>query len=183
MADNVGAGDGGTGDAQAPNQPGQVTDQAALAQIHAETAQANATASQNDPEDGGGIDIRTAQAKIHAAQAAEAAAVGSGFKFTPEQIETQLKQCADLSAQYSNALGNARRAHIAVQPPAPDAAGSVLQAGQTQQSLANLEVVIQSQIDFLTNWQNTLSKVKANYLQNEHVNESQWQQLAKGLQA
>jgi hypothetical protein len=169
MADNTGA--------QAP-------DPATLAQIRSETAQANATASRNDVEDGrGGIDIRTGQARIHAAQVAEAAAVGSGFKFTPEQIETQLKQCQELSSQYGQALLKAQRAYASVHPPAPDAAGSVLQANQTQQSLDNLKGVIQSQLDFLANWQNTLAKVKANYLQNEHMNESRWRQLAKGLQA
>lgn len=166
MADNTGA-----------------PDPATLAKIRSETAQANATASRNDIEDGrGGIDIRTAQARIDAAQAAEAAAVGSGFKFTPEQIETQLKQCADLYNQYNLALTKAERAYASVHAPAPDAAGSALQANQTQQSLANLQGVIESQIQFLTHWLQTLITVKNRYLQNEHMNESQWQQLAKGLQ-
>ncbi|HEY3750567.1 MAG TPA: hypothetical protein VGL80_15340 [Pseudonocardiaceae bacterium] len=169
MADNTGA--------QAP-------DPATLAQIRSETAQANATASRNDVEDGrGGIDIRTAQARIHAAEVAEAAAVGSGFKFTPEQIETQLRQCKELALQYYQARGKAERAGLELHAPAPDTAGSVLQASQTQQSLANLRVVIQSQIDFLTKWQNTLTAVKTRYLQTEHLNETQWQQLARGLQA
>jgi purine nucleoside permease len=169
MADNTGA--------QAP-------DPATLAQIRSETAQANATASRNDIEDGrGGIDIRTAQARIHAAQVAEAAAVGSGFKFTPEQIETQLTQCQELIFQYNQALLKARRAYVSVHAPAPDEAGSVLQANQTQQSLTNLHGVIESQVQFLEKWHNTLTEVKAKYLQTEQGNESRWQQLAKGLQA
>ncbi|HYS40943.1 MAG TPA: hypothetical protein VEO01_35470 [Pseudonocardiaceae bacterium] len=116
---------------------------------------------------------------MHAEQVATTAAIGAGFEFTPEQIETQLTQCQELSFQYRDALKNAERAETAVHEPAPDQAGSVLQANQTKQSLSNLQDVIRSQINFLTHWQNTLTQVKANYLQNEHLTEGQWQGLAQ----
>ncbi|HEX5406757.1 MAG TPA: hypothetical protein VFX16_31160 [Pseudonocardiaceae bacterium] len=168
MADNTGTGD-------------QVPDPTVLAQITTEVAQARATDLRNDLEDStGAVNIRTAQAKLHTTQAATTAAIGSGFTFTPEQIETQLTQCQDLYVQYVKASTTAQRAEAAVHAPAPDTAGSMLQANQTQQSLTNLKGVIQSQLDFLKNWQHTLSAVKARYLQTDHLSESQWQQLAKG---
>jgi hypothetical protein len=158
-----------------------ISSPAALAQISAESSVAAATAQRADPEDPGtgGINPRTVQAKLRAAQAATTVAVGAGFVFTPEQIQTQLAQCQELSIEYGLALRKAQQAEQVVHSPAPDPAGSVLQANQTRQSLSNLTGVIQNQIDFLRNWQNTLARVKATYLRNEHLTEAQWQGLAR----
>ena len=60
-------------------------------QIHAETAQEQAIAQANDPEDPGtdGINPRTARARIRHAQAATVAANGAGFQFTPDEVPGQ----------------------------------------------------------------------------------------------
>jgi hypothetical protein len=160
-------------------------DPALVAQIQSETAQAQATTRANDPEDPatGGINARTAQAKIRHAQATDAAAVGAGFEFTPEQIETLLPQCNDLRTQFEWARYKAQEAAQSVQPPAPDEAGSVLAANQIKQSLTNFVGVAQSQVDFLAWWEHELIRAKQDYLQTEHLTEEQWQRLAKGLDA
>jgi hypothetical protein len=167
-----------TGDGQPPPDP------ALTAQIQAETAQAQATDRANDPEDPstGGIDPRTAQAKLHHAQTATAAATGAGFEFTPEQVDTQLKHCQNLLNDLRNDLQDAQAANEGVYEPAPDAA-SVAQADAVRNMMANAVNVIKADIAYVKNWQNQLNAARENYLTTEHLSEEQWNRLALGLQA
>jgi hypothetical protein len=154
------------------------------AQIQAEGTQATSTADANDPEDPGvgGINARTGLAKLKHAQAVTAAAVGSGFQFTPEQIETQLKHCAEQIRDLNDDLRTAQAAVIAVHSPAPDSA-SVAQADAVKQMMENAVTVIRADITYLTDWQSKLVAAKNDYLTNEHLTEQHWQGLARGSQA
>ena len=159
-----------------------MSDQAAVDQIGAETAQASANQQRSDIEarDGGGINPRIAAAQLQSIQQQTAAAIGKGFQFTPEQIEAQLvhasRQLADLNHDRTMAQG----AEQAVHSPAPDLA-SVAQADAVRRMMANTRNVIESHIGYLTAWQTSLNQAKANYLTTERVTEAQWQRLAKGL--
>ena len=151
-------------------------------QVRAESAQATATARAGDPEDGhtGGIDPRTAEARLHHTQTAETAAVGPGFQFTPEQIDLQLHQCQQHLADLNNDLQLARHTVDVVHEPAPDGA-SVTQAAAVRSMLINTISVIQADIAYLTDWQQRLTAAKQNYLTTEQVTEQQWTRLTQGL--
>jgi hypothetical protein len=179
--DTTHGGTNGTGDTGASAPP---PDPALIAQIRAETAQADATAAANDPEDPGtgGISARTAQAKIHHAQQATVAAVGAGFECSPEQIETLVPQCDELIYDFEQDQRDARAAIAAVYPPAEDE-GSVMYTNKLKQSLTNLVGVYDSQINYVKWWKNTLLQAKQTYMHNEQITEEQWQRLAKGMQA
>lgn len=159
-----------------------VSDQQATTEIANETAAADAADKRDDPRDPitGSVDIRTFSATLEAGRAATTAAIGKGFAFTPEQIQTQLDRCQSLSGDWHQALHQAQSAEQSIYAPAPDPAGSVTQTNQAQQSLVNLVGVIASQIDFLTNWQDVLKQAKANYIRTERLTEGQWRRLAAG---
>lgn len=151
-------------------------------QVRAESAQATATARAGDPEDGhtGGIDPRTAQARLHHTQTAETAAVGPGFQFTPEQIDLQLHQCQQHLTDLYEDLATASRAMDTVHEPAPDGA-SVTQANAVRGMLNNTVAVIRADIAYLADWQSRLTAAKQNYLTTEHLSEQQWTGLAQEL--
>ena len=134
MADSAGATSGGSVTDSVGG--AQMSDQAAEAQIDAESSQAAAIAQKSDPEDPatGGINPRTAEAKMQAAQVATTAAIGAGFEFTPEQVEVQLAHCQQQLNELNNDLTNAQEAVQAVREPAPDAA-SVAQADAVRNML------------------------------------------------
>jgi hypothetical protein len=105
---------------------------------------------------------------------------GGGFTFTPEQIERQLRGCAELLRHYDHARYTALNSAAALHPPAPDELGSVLQADATRQCLLDLAATAHDQLTYLDAWQHTLADVKNAYLRNEHLTEAQWQRLAGG---
>jgi hypothetical protein len=163
---------------------GQAPDPTLVGQIQDEAAQAQATAQANDPEDPGtgGINPRTVQAKLHAAQVATGAATGPGFEFTPEQVGLQLRHCEGQINDLRWDLGLARQAVAAVHEPAPDPA-SVAQADAVRNMLESTFEVINADIAYLTDWQNKLLAAKQNYMTTENLSEQQWTRLSQGLQA
>ncbi|MGH3623049.1 MAG: PE domain-containing protein [Sciscionella sp.] len=106
--------------------------------------------------------------------------VGSGFQFSPEQIATQLKHCQQLKEDL-----RADQVCIMqieeVDPPAPDKAGSALQAKSFHKLGVDLMKRNHSQIEFLEQWARRLADAKRDYMQQEHVTEHQWNRLARGL--
>jgi hypothetical protein len=158
------------------------SDQQTTRQIADEVTAARAADERGDPRDPvtGSINLHTFSAKIKDAEAATRTAIGAGFAFTPDQIQTQLSKCQSLSKDWYEALQLAQSAEQSIYAPAPDMPGSVSQMNQTRQSLINLVGVINSQIGFLSSWQAALSQAKDNYMKSEQLNEHQWQWLASG---
>ena len=137
-------------------------------QIKDEQAQASATAAAEDPEDpSGGINPRTFDARIRAAHQAAQQAIGTGYQFSPAQIEKNIADATDLIHLYRADQNKILRI-IAVKPPAPDPA-SVAHAAELsnrgQQAMARNE----SQINFLTAWIQRLQNAKTAYLSQEHL--------------
>lgn len=122
-----------------------------------------------------------AMAPINLAGAAIAmSGVGSGFQFSPEQIATQQKRCQQLKEDLR--ADQFRIMQIGeVDPPAPDKAGSVLQAESFRKLGVDLMKRNHSQIEFLEQWARRLADAKRDYMQQEHVTEPQWDRLARGL--
>jgi metal-dependent amidase/aminoacylase/carboxypeptidase family protein len=115
-----------------------------------------------------------------ASQRETTAAIGSGFQFTPEQIEKLIKQCQDLIDQYKNDRRDMLQI-ARVTPPSPDEAGSVTHAMALTKWAENLLKLSESDIQFLEQWKNTLTQAKQRYMETEHVTADQWTRLAKGL--
>ena len=179
-------GDGaGGGPSPNPTVDGQTpADPNLLAQIQAETLQADSTSQANDPEDPGtgGIDPRTVGAKLRNAQAATTAAIGGGFQFTPEEVDAQLKLCEAQINDLRSDLQDAQQAVQQVHEPAPDDA-SVTQANAVKNMLNNVIEVMNGNITYLADWQNKLAAAKQTYMTNEHLTATQWIRLTQGLQA
>lgn len=177
---------GGTGVTPVPSGGGVSTafDPRLVDQIDAEAAQAEATSRAIEPEDPGtgGINPRTAHAKLQHAQAVAAAATGAGFEFTPEEVELQLRHCQEQLRDLNDDLQSAQYAKAAVHEPAPDAA-SVAQANAVRDMFSSTIDVINADIAYLANWQSQLNAAKQNYMNTERLTEQQWTKLSQGLQA
>jgi hypothetical protein len=113
---------------------------------------------------------------------ATTAAIGKGFQFTPDQIETQLAHASQQLVDLNSDKRAAQLAAQAVRPPAPDQASTAQSAG-VRQMLLDTATVIDSHINYLSTWQASLKQAKANYMTTEHVTEEQWHRLSKGLDA
>lgn len=105
------------------------------------------------------------------------------FAMSPEQLDAQIKQRQQVILDLQSDQQAASAARLAVQPPAADPAGSVMQANAFKDSLAALRDQIQADIQTVTQWLNTLTTAKRNYMEQEHVTEDQWKRLALGLEA
>jgi hypothetical protein len=176
--------DGGVDPSTAGGGNGPVSDGTAVGQIKQDTAFEAANADRDDIEsrDGGGINPRLAAAQMRGVAQMTTAAIGRGFQFTPDQIETQLahanRQLNDLNFDRRAA----QQAAQGVRPPAPDQASTAQSAGVAQM-LVDTAAVIESHINYLTTWRTSLNQAKANYMTAERVTEEQWHRVAKGLDA
>jgi hypothetical protein len=128
----------------------------------------------------GWIEGERARARGRDPYTPQAEPTGGGFAFTPEQIEHQLRGCAELLRHYEHARYTALNSAAALHPPAPDEPGSVLQADATRQCLLDLADAAHDHLTYLTAWWHTLDDVKNAYLRSEHLTETQWQRLAGG---
>jgi hypothetical protein len=182
MSDDTGAGSTVTnGD---PTGGSQVSDQTALAQLNAESAQAAATAKQESPPENGmgWVNPRAVELDTQHVQAAAAAATGAGFEFTPEQVDTQITHCTQQLNDLNVDLRSAQEAERAVHPPAPDAA-SVAQAAAVKNMLTETVAAIQADIAYLSQWQSTLNQAKARYMETEQLTADGWTRLSNGVQS
>lgn len=162
-----------------PNVSLPVADQATVREIQGEENQAIHTEVQQVVSVVSGMFNPAAEA---AQQARTAAGMGKGFQFTPEQIEDQLKQCSALVEDFRHDQRDIR-VIMAVKPPSPDEAGSVLHANAVRKFGQDLWKRNLSQIQFLTDWMNKLNQAKQAYMENEQLSEAQWNSLAKRLSA
>jgi hypothetical protein len=131
-------------------------------------------------------ELGTRPADLAASQGWQAAArvpanVAGGYKFSPAQIEDQLRQCADLMhGLQQEDLVHARKIAFA-QPPAPDTVASVPQAQAVSALGHRLIQRIQNQIKFVSDWQSQLQQVRQNYLDQEGRTVADWKGLSGGL--
>lgn len=162
----------------------QLQDGMALAQLNDESAQLAAAAKQDGPPENGmgWANPRAVMLDTEKAQAAAAAATGAGFEFTPEQINTQLAHCKQQLNDLQNDLQDAEQAEAAVHPPAPDDA-SVAQANAVRNMLSETVASIKADINYLSQWQETLTQAQARYIQTEQLTTDEWNRLANGVQS
>jgi hypothetical protein len=157
-------------------------DKARLAtEIQAESRAADANTAAADPEDPGtgGINPRTYEAKLRNAKATAAAAIGAGYEFSPEQIDKCISDAKDLINQFTHDWQYIYTI-IDVKPPAPDPV-SVQHAKALSNWGKQLMARNQSQIRFLDAWLESLQNAKTNYMNQEHLSETQWHRLTLGL--
>lgn len=115
-----------------------------------------------------------------ALRAQATAAMGRGYVFSPVQVDGLVRRAQDQSDRlrsYQQMIEPIQRIDLA---PAPDQAGSVMQASAVTKSFENLNTRIKSQINFLTDWINKLNRAKQNYMQQEHLTEEEWKNLTLG---
>lgn len=110
----------------------------------------------------------------------DAAAIGNGFQFTPEQIENLIGHAQRLIEQCQTDRADIERIML-VKPPSPDEAGSVLHAGTLSKWGKNLMRLSEADLAFLNSWLTTLTQAKQRYMETEHMSAEQWAKLAKGM--
>lgn len=161
------------------------SDQTYVQEIGVEQAQQAAVTQANNVETagGGGLNGRTYLAQERFVEQRAAAAIGGGFQLPPSQLQDQLRRSQELRNVYVSALQDAEQARQAVHEPAPDQAGSVLQATQARASLTNLTSVIQSHVAYLTQWSDALATAQQNYLRTEQGIQGQSTSLQRELNA
>ena len=116
-----------------------------------------------------------------AEQAKTAVGTGNGYVFTPEQVDNLLTSAQALRDKFQGYRQKVQPFKVMDLAPAQDEAGSVMQANAVKKSFANLQTRIESQIAFLTSWTNAVTAAKQNYMEQEHLTETQWTRLAQGL--
>jgi hypothetical protein len=175
---------------EAAGQP-PVTDQQVQQQLAAERPQVDAYRDQvvgrqvvNTVVAAFSEELGTSPAEVAAAQAAQAAppvGAGGGYRFSPEEIELQLRKCDELiHGLRQEELPQAERI-AGARPPAPDTVASVPQAEAVAERGRRLAQRIKNQIAFLENWQAQLRAVRQTYLDQEGNTVASWKSLSGGL--
>lgn len=115
--------------------------------------------------------IRQVQSVVSATQ---------GYKFSPQQIEEQIKTCDDLINDIGNDVPEIIKM-VNAGPPAPDTVASVPQAKAVSEAGKNLLERNRRQIAFLQDWKQKLEASKQAVMEQEHVTEAEWKRLVGSL--
>ncbi|HWE91807.1 MAG TPA: hypothetical protein VG317_20255 [Pseudonocardiaceae bacterium] len=113
--------------------------------------------------------------------AGQAAGVGKGFVFNPQQLDAALKAMDDQLNDLTGDVRDAQDIHQAVQKaPGPDPSTVHATTSASQMTAANLAGV-RNHHDTIRDFRQRLQAAKTNYMQQERLTEEQWNRLAGGL--
>lgn len=162
----------GQGGPDSPSAQAPAADQQQIKEIEGETAQAVA-------ED---VVIAVVGPAAAAAFAAgQAAGVGQGYVFSPQQLDTALKLIEEQLNHLQGDIEEAKAAHQAIQKrPSPDPSTVHATTSAAKMTAANL-AGIQNHHDAINDFGQRLQAAKTSYMQQERLTEEQWNRLARGL--